>query len=48
MRDIDRCEKKDRKSFWKIMWKKVDPTAFQDVNDMWHDIKLETGIRDLN
>ena len=36
------------KRFFKNLWKKIDPTAFPEENDTWHDIKMNTGFYDLN
>jgi len=40
--------KRNAKRFFKTLWKKIDPTAFQDENEEWHDIKFDTGFYDLN
>lgn len=36
------------KRFFKVLWKKIDPTAFPDENSNWHNIQLNTGFYDLN
>ncbi|MCR5262181.1 MAG: hypothetical protein K6C94_10160 [Candidatus Gastranaerophilales bacterium] len=36
------------KRFFKNVWKKIDPAAFPEENDTWHDIKMNAGFYDLN
>lgn len=40
--------KKSPKRFFQMLWKKVDPVAFPDVNQNMHDIQLNNGFNDLN
>lgn len=40
--------KRSPKKFMQLLWKKVDPVAFPDINDNFHDIKLNAGFSDLN
>ena len=44
----DKFPKKNFKNTMKNIWRKIDPTAFPDENNTWHDIKMNTGINDLN
>lgn len=39
---------KSPKRFAQLLWKKIDPTAFEEINNHWHDIKTSTGFGDLN
>lgn len=44
----DLYPKRSPKRFLQLLWKKVDPVAFPDINDNFHDIKLNSGFNDLN
>lgn len=39
--------KKTVKTYCQLLWKKIDPTAFPELNNVWHDTKLNTGITDF-
>ncbi|MBQ2645293.1 hypothetical protein IJG14_06965 [bacterium] len=39
---------KSPKHFLKMLWKKIDSTAFPDDNNTWHSIKMNTDFSDLN
>ena len=39
--------KKSPKRFFQMLWKKVDPVAFPEINQNMHDIQLNNGFNDL-
>jgi hypothetical protein len=43
----DDVYRKDGVSILKNIWKKIDPTAFEDYNETWHEIKLTPTVSDL-
>ena len=44
----DKFPERSPKRFFKLLWKKIDSTAFPEINNNWHDIKESTGFSDLN
>lgn len=44
----DLYPERSTKRFLQLFWKKIDPAAFPDINNSWHDIKESAGFSDLN